>query len=566
MVNSITSNLPASNALRGINTSAGALSASTARLSSGRRIHTAADDVAGLVVGTSHVTRTTTLRAALGNVAQGTSLLQVADGALSQIINLLERQKAIATQASSGQFTDSNRALFAAEFSALSNEINRQVATTNFNGIGLLAGGLGAATSLVRTNAQASTSIPTNGNLQVSGGGNTTASSRAVQAFNVLTGASLLGVSSAAGRVQFVDGNNVPLTNTGFATVNESAVGQFSNFRLSDVTYGGTNVGRATLTATLGGVEYSGQVIAGNARPILSNGSTRIQVSLGTISLVDAAAESRSIALVQRGFNNTVIARTSTLSGVDFRDTRLAGIAGASNRGIVAVRLTTAAAPIISNFEYTSNSGAANSNLISVHINGEPFFAHNVRDLISGGRTLKFIDATRTQVLSINTTGLLRNIGNIRTNLEDRNGFITALNRGLATTGTGVQFATGAENFDTVSLLLGNLSTQTLFDGKTLDVSTASSANAASSTIDLALTRILAARATVGALQSRFDYAASNIQSSIAGHTEAVGQIIDTDIAAESTAFANSQSQYQAGILVLAQANNLPETLLELIN
>lgn len=566
MVNSITSNLPAINALRGINASADAAAASTTRLSSGRRINTAAFDVAGLVVGTSHVSRTTILRAALGNVAQGSSLLQVADGALGQIVDLLERQKAIATQASSGQLTDTNRALLESEFSSLSDEINRQVSTTNFNGIGVLAGGLGAATSLVVSNAQASTSIPTNGNLQVSGGGNTTASSRAIQAFNSLTGASLLGVSSTAGRVQFVDGNNVPLTNNGFSTVNESAVGQFSNFRFSDVTYGGTNVGRATLTATLGGIEYSGQVIAGNARPILSNGNTRIQLSLGTISLTDNATQSRSLALIQRGFNNTVIARTSTLSGVDFQGTRLAGLSGTSTRGIAAVRLTSSTPPVINNFEYTSNTGAANSSLITVQINGEPFFAHNVRDLINAGRTLKFIDATRTQVLSINTTGLLRNISNIRTNLADREGFIAALNAGFATTGTGVNFATGAQSIDTISLQLGNLSTQTLFDGKNLSVSTASSAAEAFEGIDRALSRISSVRATVGALQSRFDYAAANIQSSITGHTEAGGRITDTDIAAESTAFASSQTQYQSGVLVLAQANNLPESLLELIS
>lgn len=154
----------------------------------------------------------------------------------------------------------------------------------------------------------------------------------------------------------------------------------------------------------------------------------------------------------------------------------------------------------------------------------------------------------------------------IRTNLADREGFIAALNAGFATTGTGVNFATGAQSIDTISLQLGNLSTQTLFDGKNLSVSTASSAAEAFEGIDRALSRLSSARATVGALQSRFDYAAANIQSSITGHTEAGGRITDTDIAAESTAFASSQTKYQSGVLVLAQANNLPESLLELIS
>ena len=94
-IQSINSNMAAFSAQGNIGRASDNASASINRLSSGNRINKASDDVAGLAVGTSLRTTVTTLRAALDNAAQGSSLLQVADGALSQVTDILQRQKAI---------------------------------------------------------------------------------------------------------------------------------------------------------------------------------------------------------------------------------------------------------------------------------------------------------------------------------------------------------------------------------------------------------------------------------------------------------------------------------------
>ena len=83
--------------------------------------------------------------------------------------------------------------------------------------------------------------------------------------------------------------------------------------------------------------------------------------------------------------------------------------------------------------------------------------------------------------------------------------------------------------------------------------------------IDAAIDAVTSVRADVGALQSRFDFAAANVESSIQNQDAARGVLLDTDVAAESTAYATSQVQLQAGIAVLAQANLLPQNLLKLI-
>jgi len=113
-------------------------SSSVARLSSGNAIVRASDDVAGLSVSTGLQTRITSIRSSLINALQASSLLQVADGALNQQQEVLERMNAIATQAGAGSMTDTERSFLDLEFQNLKAEINRISETTNFNGVTVL--------------------------------------------------------------------------------------------------------------------------------------------------------------------------------------------------------------------------------------------------------------------------------------------------------------------------------------------------------------------------------------------------------------------------------------------
>ena len=145
MINSINTNIAAYYAQANIGNASNAASSSVSRLSSGNRIVKASDDVAALSAGTSLRTNVTTLRTALINTTQGSSLLQVADGALSQITDILQRQKAIAVQAGSGSLSSNERAYLNQEFTSLTSEVDRLVGQTNFNGVKLLDGSLSQA-------------------------------------------------------------------------------------------------------------------------------------------------------------------------------------------------------------------------------------------------------------------------------------------------------------------------------------------------------------------------------------------------------------------------------------
>lgn len=155
-INSINTNLAAYAAQRNIGIASNATAASVGRLSSGNRIQQASDDVAALSIGTSLKTGISTLRTALLNTSQGSALLQVADGALAQVSDILQRQKSIAVQAGSGTLGDTERAFLDAEFQALTLEIDRIAGATNFNGVKLINGALSTSVGVEASTAAAS--------------------------------------------------------------------------------------------------------------------------------------------------------------------------------------------------------------------------------------------------------------------------------------------------------------------------------------------------------------------------------------------------------------------------
>ena len=99
----------------------------------------------------------------------------------------------------------------------------------------------------------------------------------------------------------------------------------------------------------------------------------------------------------------------------------------------------------------------------------------------------------------------------------------------------------------------------------TLDISSVAGATAALSQIDSALNAINASRANLGAVQSRFESAISNIQISAENTTAARSRIMDTDFAAETAQLSRAQILQQAGNAMLSQANQLPQQVLSLL-
>lgn len=154
-------NLAALGAQRNIGIASNAASSSLSKLSSGSRIPQAKDDAAGLAIGSKLKSEVAGLTQASNNAAQAVSLLQIADGALSTLGDILQRMKSLAVQSSSGQLDDASRSLLNQEFSNLQKEVDRVANVTNFNGTSLLAGST-KVQAKVNDVAPAGTSTTTN--------------------------------------------------------------------------------------------------------------------------------------------------------------------------------------------------------------------------------------------------------------------------------------------------------------------------------------------------------------------------------------------------------------------
>ena len=113
---------------------------SLAKLSAGTRVLTAKDDAASLAIGSRLAAEVSALKQATVNANQGISLLQIADGAMARISDILIRAKTLAVQAGSGQLSDIERGMLDTELQALLSEISRISLDTEFNGNHLLSG------------------------------------------------------------------------------------------------------------------------------------------------------------------------------------------------------------------------------------------------------------------------------------------------------------------------------------------------------------------------------------------------------------------------------------------
>ena len=137
----ISTNNAANSALNYLNNNSSQETNKLAMLASGSRVVQASDDAAGLAIGTQLNAGVTVYTQDQTNVAQGTSILQTADGALAQISNVLQRMMALATEAASGQVTNVQRSQdINTEYGQLKSEITSIVSGTTYAGQTLLSG------------------------------------------------------------------------------------------------------------------------------------------------------------------------------------------------------------------------------------------------------------------------------------------------------------------------------------------------------------------------------------------------------------------------------------------
>lgn len=665
---------------------------SSARLSSGNRIVQASDDVAALSIGTSLRSSVTTLRQALTNASQGTSLLQVADGALGQVVDLLQRQKALTVNAGSGSLSDTDRSYLDLEFQALSNEINRLATSTNFSGINLIDGSLSGAVA-IKSNVinGTSTAGTTAGNVISITGAAANNDQITVNGVVVNFTTSAPGSSAAVGRVT-IGNSNVETAANLAAFLNRS-----NDARLAGLTF---TAAAGNVTANYGGGSLNGAYVVG-ASVVTGANITAGSVANRTIAVTNptdglsvdktkAVGEVTGTILVNSGILGAVAGQAINTRAIEDNASFIGKFGGPNIGKIIgsytgtadtatfqvrtasgityntAATDTTNAAAVTLTFTGVDDLGAAAGGSFTLTIRGGATVAftsqtqldsvvNQINDALSDvtvtqnrdittfqqgqvvnvggvqvgtlqGASANFnsgdfsdvkieqfsitapsagnVDAVFEAVVNGQTYRSFSGIGNqINTNtsialqnLSDPTKSITIVTGntsiassatvaldvsnqanadavakafrdafGLTGAGAKLNFQVGNRSSDTLGVQIASVETSEIFGGATPTVNTLANASAAGSVIDAALVKVISTRASVGALQSRFNFASANIQSSLQNQDAARGVLLDTDVASESTAYATYQVQLQAGISVLAQANQLNQATLQLL-
>jgi flagellin len=136
----VISNFAANVAHRNLTMSDAQATSSLAKLSAGSRVVSAKDDAASLAIGSRLNAEVQAMKQSSVNAVQASSMLQIADGAMSKVSDIIVRMKVLAVQAGSGQLSNTERTMLDTEYQALLSEIDRIANDTEFNGTQLIAG------------------------------------------------------------------------------------------------------------------------------------------------------------------------------------------------------------------------------------------------------------------------------------------------------------------------------------------------------------------------------------------------------------------------------------------
>ena len=198
----INTNVASLTAQRNLTSSQESLNISLNRLSSGLRINSARDDAAGLAISNAFTSQIRGLNQAIRNANDGISLAQVAEGALGESTNILQRIRELSIQSANGSNSGTERQALQQEVSQLQAELNRIAETTSFGGRALLDGTFGTEQFQVGSEANQTINISI-GNASASTLGTTRLTLDGTEFSAIATGADAAGATSPIGGATF---------------------------------------------------------------------------------------------------------------------------------------------------------------------------------------------------------------------------------------------------------------------------------------------------------------------------------------------------------------------------
>ncbi len=540
MAMTINTNVVSINAQRNLSLSGGSLSTTMQRLSSGLRVNSAKDDAAGLAIAERMNAQSKGLAVAARNANDGISLAQTAEGALGKVGDMLQRMRELAVQSSNATNSAEDRQALQAEVNQLRSEIDRVAKTTTFNNQKILDGSFAGGVFQVGAGAGDNITV----------GGITNAKMDAL-------GSATYGASSFSGKLSDIKN---------FADPVEAGL----TIKIGDA----DPLDLGKLAGASSESERLGQVVSAiNAK----TADTGVTAFLSQDGQGGYSVEVRSSGDQKVEFGAGFTAATT-------------GVSGAS----VAYDKTSA------NAAYTAMSAATSATVTTNLTQGQLDAVTKAAEALAKDPQIgQLADAWSTELAAVKLANtddteikaLQSKIDNVIA-AYDAKGVFEASDKDLAAAKTyGAALKTAAASafdyaaatdvdavlaqiavdeavlgLDDVSVNALNIKEGSKQVGiKDLDISTQAGAWEALSQIDTAIDQINAARADLGALQTRFEKAIENIDIQNENISAARGRIVDADFATETANLSRAQILQQAGTAMVAQANQLPQQVLSLL-
>ncbi len=616
-------NIMAMNAYRNYNTNTKALSGNLEKLSSGYKINRAGDDAAGLAISEKMRAQITGLDAAQKNVKDGISLVKTAEGAMQEIQDMLNRMDYLATQSANGTYDNEvDRANLQKEVEALKTEINRIADSANFNGIKLLDGSLDAgtdeisikdaadvATSTAATNATAAgmgfktvsdgmlvDKAPTAGKYTVdfSQSKLINSSSNAITVTFQLTADKTATFSVAAG--QEMDGADIAeaiaksLTSTaGYdsdvgVTVMTTASDSKFHFSAEGNKLVIQEINPAAKQADIDGLVFNAKFSDGVAfntnggkvgvTLVSGNNGNQFQVLPETEPVANATR-----VYAQATFNLTA-AFVKDGAALKLGDTTYVFAVGKNSKykdyGENVIDLTDMV---------VSSAGTLSGSQLNTAAQRLAVAAKDNKQFIVGS-TVGDSDTNKTPVISLTERegGIDYNVNNLAGDdgLAPANGSTAAGDaqaadwKGLIKIGTAqksnsangdaltLQIGDTADSFNQMKVKVGDMHTKAMkIDG--INIGTQEGAAAAVQTVRDAINYVSSVRGDLGAVQNRLEHTGNNLAVMQENIQDAESTIRDTDVAAEMMSYVKNNILVQSAQAMLAQANQVPQGVLQLL-
>ena len=562
-------NIAALSSYRNLTNNNSAVSKNLEKLSSGYRINRAGDDAAGLAISEKMRAQITGLKTAQKNANDGISLIQTAEGALTEVHSMLNRMVELASQSANGTYQDEDRANLQAEVKALQDEINRISEGTNFNGINLLDGSLGGKVSAVgMKDISADLTIVAEGQLgkepqaaiysfdlsQVSI--QTTKADGAISNFTiggvdlfkdsvvaddkkVSSSAPVTGVN-LAGKIRDeieIDGNkyDVKVTGTKVTLTSQKAIDSPSDIALNVVLTADkaivNNGQQIAVTVEQEGIGPANQRMYGQAEFELTTDIVRDggALKIGDTTYTFAIGKNSSF----KGGSNVI----------DLTDMK----AGASNLlGIAAGRLTAAAK---NNKNFIVGTGYESDDATS----GKVMIRVTEKE---GG-----VDYEVNNLAGANGKGSNAQDDAVANNWRN---LIQVGSAAMSGSNLTLQIGDTSDDYNQLKVAVGDMSASALgISG--IDISTQAGATDAINKVKAAINSVSSTRGDLGALQNRLEHTINNLSVTTENMTAAESRIRDVDMAEEMMAYTKNNILVQASQAMLAQANQIPQGVLQLL-